>query len=196
MRNLVLIALLMWSAVQVHAGGDHEFTWNHEKAEVGQLTVTTTESDEGISVDYKSEYVVNISVELKNVDNWSVIYSKESGLTSFDLKNEVNGRKRLDIQEGASDAGVSRVVNGKTKQLDRGKVDYSYVMLFVKEPVGVMSLYSELYGEEFQVRETGKHSYTVTDSRNRRHKFNYNEEGKLEKAEIVMSMGTFTLLPR
>ncbi|MCP4123725.1 MAG: hypothetical protein GY751_18405 [Bacteroidetes bacterium] len=193
MKNLIVIILVLLTAIQSHAGDAFSYSWTFEKEIVGNLNVNTETSGEETIVTYASTYTVEMPVELKSIDNWSVSYSAENVMTGCELRNELNGRTRVDIVEGASDGAVTRSVNGKAKQLERSAVSFSYILLFVKEPVGISELYSELYGMNFQVRETGKRSYTITDSRNRRHKFNYDESGNLLKAEIIMSMGNFTL---
>ena len=196
MRNIAILALIIFSALKVHAGEEYGFTWMYEKAHVGDLVVTVEKSDEGMTLHYNSDYTVELSGELHTVDSWRVVYSPAHIMTSCEVKSELNGRTRIDIVEGASDAGVIRIVNGKAKQDARVSVEYSYILLFVKEPAGVSRVYSELYGEDFNISENGKHSYIITDSRDRSHKFSYDESGALIRAEIVMSVGDFTLLPK
>ena len=115
------------------------------------MNITTEESDDGLVINYTSKHTVNMSGELHTVDNWKVVYSPANVMSSCDIKSKLNDRTRIDIVEGASDAGVIRVVNGKSKQELMASLEYSYVPLCTKEPVVVPHVYSELYGENFTI---------------------------------------------
>lgn len=196
MKTIMIMAAL-WCGLSAQAGDTFNFDWKQGQADVGDLTVTVTEGEAATRVEYTSQISVNVGVDMKINEHWIADYSPAGTLEAVTLKSAMNGNTRVDITEAASAEGpYLRTVNGRAKTAEREAVDYSYILLFVKPPVAITSLYSELYGKHFEVREAGKNSYIVTDAKNRKHKFTYDENGRLLKADIELSMGRFDLVAR
>lgn len=191
---MFIVGLLtaLFHASPLWAGGNSAFIWKLNGEEAGTLRLESNVGDSVQTIRYICAITLDMGVEVRQAEDWQVSY--EGGLLSeCRLKNYVNDRLRIDVAESAG-AG-QRTVNGKPGPLVREPVAFSYVKLFFSEPTGLDQLYSELHGDWFSVRSTGEGTYEVTDSRNRKHRFQYGESGQLERAEVPAPSGVLVLLP-
>ena len=194
-RMRSLICLLYFLPVFSAVGSDgFSFTWMKNKQAVGHLEIMVNSEDGAMTYDYISNLDLSAGVDMQVRDEWQAVYSETGILTYLEARNIINGTVRFSITETGQQEDYLRVVNGKAKTVGRPDVKYNYILLFVREPVGIGELYSEYYGSSFEVEVNGNNSYTVTDSRNREHQFNYDDQGRLENAKILLSVGEFTLI--
>lgn len=193
MRGLTMIFLTCLTLLS-YAGDDASYSWMQGKEKVGTLELSFDVDGRSTTYTYDSHIQVDVGVEMDVREQWKSVYTEDVGLVLVEIKNILNGRPRVSITETADDKQVLRVINGKSKTADRQTDVVGYMLLFFEMPEDIHAVYSEVYGLEFTVRQNGDRSLIVTDSRNRRHKFNYDEDGLLEKAQVEMTMGGFDLV--
>jgi hypothetical protein len=117
-------------------------------------------------------------------------------ISFLEASRSFNTKPRISVKEEMEGENLVRTVNGKKKKSERAPEVFCYMFLFKKPPVKVSSVYSELYGMDFEVVDKGNNQYLIKGEKNRRHNFTYDDKGNLIKAQIELSSGVYTLLPK
>lgn len=198
-NTLILVLCLNTLAF---AGEDLSFRWMEGNKKVGELKIIVVKTQETITYQYSSEMVVNYGEEITIKEEMKAIYpaalrdSLLYTISYLEATRSFNAKPRIHVEEEVKDDRMVRMVNGKEKELARATDIFCYMFLFKKPPVNVTSVYSELYGMDFEVVDKGNNQYLIKGAKNRQHSFTYDDKGNLIKAKIDLSSGTYTLLPK
>lgn len=202
MKILYTLLLIVTLHIGAIAGEGISYKWMDGNKSIGSLVINETKGEESITYEYKSNLNVNFGEEVSIKEEISATLATTTDqeqkllpVTQIQALRSFNGRPRISVEEKIQETKVVRTVNGKEKEADRSAAVFCYMFLFVKPPVGVTSVYSELYGIDFKVVDKGNHQYVIQGAKNREHLFTYDEEGHLIKARIDLSSGVYTLIP-
>ncbi|MCB0501425.1 MAG: hypothetical protein KDD32_01985 [Bacteroidetes bacterium] len=202
MKILYTLLLIVTLHIGAIAGEGISYKWMDGNKSIGSLVINETKGEESITYEYKSNLNVNFGEEVSITEEMSATLAKTADqeqkllpVTQIKAVRSFNGRPRISVEENIQETKVVRTVNGKETATDRSSTVFCYMFLFVKPPVGVTSVYSELYGIDFKVVDKGNHQYLIKGAKNREHLFAYDEEGHLIKARIDLSSGVYTLIP-
>ncbi|MEZ5003483.1 MAG: hypothetical protein R2730_10675 [Chitinophagales bacterium] len=197
--TLLLVATLHFGSM---AGEGISYKWMDGNKSIGSLVINETQDEENITYEYKSNLNVNYGEEVSITEEMTATLAKTADqeqkimpVTQIKAVRSFNGRPRISVEESILESKIVRTVNGKETATDRSSTVICYMFLFVKPPVGVTSVYSELYGIDFKVVDKGNHQYLIKGAKNREHLFTYDEEGHLIKARVDLSSGVYTLIP-
>ncbi|MEZ5023603.1 MAG: hypothetical protein R2728_10170 [Chitinophagales bacterium] len=202
MRIVNTLILVLCLNTLTFAGEGLAFKWMEGNKNVGELKITEVKSQETITYHYVSEMVVNYGEEITIKEEMKAIYPvalKDSLLYTIsylEATRSFNAKPRINVKEEMKGEKWVRIVNGKEKEIERAQDVFCYMFLFKKPPVNVTSVYSELYGMHFEVVDKGNNHYLIKGAKNRQHSFAYDDKGNLIKAQISLSSGTYTLLPK
>ncbi len=179
----VFIWLFLLSSPLLHAQRYHYHQYIKGN-KVGTLTAQKIADSSG------TRYVIDSDVTLNYLlGKTEVIYHAEANyernrLVKSTVRVEKNGNLRDYSETWRNEEGYWAQVEGEKIKLPWNGIEYSALMLYLDEPQGIDSLYSEAHGRKNKVIYTGEGHYKVDVAANNNiNEFQY-KKGILQKAVL------------
>jgi len=191
MKKLLFFSFLAFSCIlnaqtltyEIVSGNSH----------LGELIVTHTENKENqtLKINIVSNVVfdlfktINLKYELNTVFNAGKFYY--SSVIIY-----INGKEHSSTITEQKDEYYTISKNGKST-LYLKNITYSGALLYFKEPIGILKIFSEFDGFEKQVKRLEVNHYQVINSKNGQKSEYYYHEGILQEAIIHHPLMSFKL---
>ena len=161
---------------------------------IGDVSVKKSKTKDYMQIAVTSNVKVKLFITVDISYKLNATY-KNNELINSAVTVYVKGKVHSQITTTKNGQFYTIVKNGHTSQYLH-KITYSSSLLFVKEPKGVTTLYSDFGGSQKPLAQIGPHLYQLTNPSSG-HTENYQyANGVLQKATIEHSLLTFELTKR
>lgn len=152
---------------------------------VGTLTVTINEdsSKDFLECVVKSEVKLNLLVTNAKVDYEGSVQYQNGRLKKSFVEILKNGKPHQKGKTHCKNAKCEAVIDGNNKKISTYPIEYSTLLLYIKEPKNISRVYAEGDGifNSIEYLGGGKYELDLDGSRNN---FYYYENGELVRAKL------------
>lgn len=159
---------------------------------VGELTVTQKTMDEGaISIEAVTD------VEVKLIFTYRVKYIQHSSyrdgyLQKYHIQTLKNGKMNSDTRLEKTGDAYLLIKDGDSTYV-HDEITYSGSLLYFNEPRDIPHIYNERKGENKPINSIDKHTYIITDEKDRKTNEYQYEGGILDLATLIHPLATIRL---
>ena len=193
MRYLVGLLFVVFCASSVFAQEEQSARYNIWVLgmNIGDFTVKQTGENGNLDIQAVTDVEVRLLVpyRVKFVQNSTY---KEGSLANFHVQTLKNGKVNSDTKlEKNGDSYV--LVKDGDSTLVHENITFSGSLLYFNEPAGISQVFKERSGEVQKIEKVDKHTYRVSDEKNRKaHEYSY-KDGILQEAELKHPLATVYL---
>ena len=160
--------------------------------DIGEFSVKQEKGQDGA---LKVEAVTDVKVKL--LFNYQVKYTQQScykngNLLSFHVQTIKNGEVNSDTRLEKTWGGYLLIKDGDSTYVHEN-ITYSGSLLYFNEPSGISSIYKERSGETQQIKCVDRHTYVITDEKDKKtNEYKY-KGGILNQAALIHPIATIHL---
>lgn len=109
-----------------------------------------------IASDVKMRFLFSINVNIQEDAHY-----RNGKLMSSHVLRKVNGKQRADKITRACDGCYQLTDDGRVRSFDQKQINNNLSMMYLKEPVGLLQVYSDNFQQFVQVKQVDSHTYRV-----------------------------------
>ncbi|MGB4774234.1 MAG: DUF6134 family protein [Daejeonella sp.] len=163
----------------------------HKDALIGKMVFNQNKNYDDLYLKMTSDVHVKFlfSLEVKTEED---AFFQDGELNYSHNSRIINGKEKLKNQTKAINNSYQIISNGKTKTLNNSKIEYNILLLYYLEPIGINSVYSDIFQQFLPINETNKHQFKLKLP-DGNCTYYYYKNGICDKVEIQSSLYTIVM---
>jgi len=109
-----------------------------------------------ISSEVKTRFIFGINVKTEEGSHF-----KNGKLISSYVKRHVNGKEKANKSTQLVNSNYKTLSDNKKGQIKEQYIDYNFMLLYTKEPVGENQVYSDSFQQFLSIKKIDNHSYRI-----------------------------------
>jgi hypothetical protein len=180
--NFIWVFLIGASTLQAQTFRYHQYIKN---SRVGTLSAQKTTDTTGTHYTIDSDVTINYGLgKTEVIYHAEAHYNKRDELIESKVRVEKNGKLRDYSETRKNKEGYLAQVDGEEIRLPWKEIEYSSLMLYVDEPYGIDSVFSEAHCKKNVLMHEGSGHYKVDVTGNKNINEYHYKKGVLQKAVL------------
>ncbi|HWB25875.1 MAG TPA: DUF6134 family protein [Chitinophagaceae bacterium] len=191
-RIFLIIPCILFSCKLCAQYVTHTYKVIYRNDSVGCMQLSLKSSGDTLDMKMISrvtiKFILSVQVtgrEEAKFENGRLIYSK--------TYREVNGSEKVNNETRAEGNIYKTSAGGTHGYIQQQRINYNFLMLYLHEPLGITSVYSDNFQKFLTIKKIAEHTYKI-DLPDGNYNYYFFRNGICSKVEVHHSLYTITML--